>query len=1010
MSASANYPQIYQKFFQKCLLTRTPVERFEKYIAQLLSKFPIQSGPLCAELISPSLSSIVDPLHLQYIQRLAETDIVSIPDVLIALLRTSPSRAATSTSPAAHNSNDDTVESGSIREMLEQDILLVLANVAQTQKKLRSADTIWTAIKALSDWMEAVMAASGTSMLDESGGGGIANSSMGNEGKGRREALAELIIALGNNEDVLRILGEGGRKERKLMFQTSLSLFTQYIQVQNQPLGSRLESLFRQQQNQQSPQQGRGGPGRNGKGAGSGDETIDGMMMGLGDGDVAVGPVVWGRGAIFVWINGLLTGTPHVYDETIIGYLNSRYKDDRNNLLIDFITSVLDAISNAVLRNEPAVTLFLLRSFLTNKVPLLLARLSPSPMVASYVLSQSLLRTDASTLANLTPSSFDPYSHNTGANPDMFFNGLPIDLRQELLFACALHGVVSEGDIQEILGELPLGALPDAGKYEMDQLISQCSNDPDRIDKLLEEIEGIEGNSGAVVLAVVELMRNMCEQKETMPLRSICNFLTRKTSSLDVMLLFVKPAYILEPLCELLDTWRYDEDQGEYQPVYEEFGYILLLVLTLIHRYDLSLSDIISSPHRNIDSFVPQLILKGSSSQRIDNLESSDRHAQLGGWIKEIFEGEGISDGLMSSCRPQDFYRLVPTLFMQSVLACERGVLELDTLKEGFAYLLEPFLLPSLVGGLGWLANHLWESHDDISIPLQILHSLLIVPNISPEVAEVHRTAVSISSRQLQRVLRETVRRGTAGAQQALAEQIIATLHPYTIFKRTGAANKEELENWTQHSAGGGLLQSVSTMFQSLVSWSTGDINSTRPTTTYTHRLLLSAWKILGAKAVVKTIVGEVVKCRIPDTLPGYAEDLAVNMILSNIPGAGEDGGGRFGLLDALRAEEEDLRFGVDGIRAEVIRVLLKKIGMQMMPYSPIPQHASANGAGAGGSGHGAGGSGLDMAGGDAGGVNLDGVDLNMGDDGMAGLLGDGGLGDGDLMAGGLLEDVGGMI
>lgn len=54
----------------------------------------------------------------------------------------------------------------------------------------------------------------------------------------------------------------------------------------------------------------------------------------------------------------------------------------------------------------------------------------------------------------------------------------------------------------------------------------------------------------------------MCEQKETMPLRSICSFLARKTSSLDVMLLFVKPVYLLEPLCELLDTWRYEEDQG----------------------------------------------------------------------------------------------------------------------------------------------------------------------------------------------------------------------------------------------------------------------------------------------------------------------------------------------------------------------------------------------------------------------------------------------------------------
>lgn len=150
----------------------------------------------------------------------------------------------------------------------------------------------------------------------------------------------------------------------------------------------------------------------------------------------------------------------------------------------------------------------------------------------------------------------------------MLFNGdHPVDLRQELLFACALHGVVGEEDIQGILGELPLGALPMTGKYDLDELVASCTHDPDRVERLLEEIEGVEGNSGAVVKTIVEIMRGMCEQRETMPLRAVCGFLTRKTSSLDVVLLFVKPEYLLEPLCELLDTWRYEEDQSSF-PAY----------------------------------------------------------------------------------------------------------------------------------------------------------------------------------------------------------------------------------------------------------------------------------------------------------------------------------------------------------------------------------------------------------------------------------------------------------
>lgn len=218
-------------------------------------------------------------------QRLVEKDIVSLADVLVALLRTSSARSIASTSPAAN------LEGGGNREALETDLFLVLATVLRTRKP-KSPDLIWAAIQALSDWMEAIMAASGTGMLDDTNAEAV---DIPGSRKGRREALAEVVIALGGNEDVGRVLGEGGRRERRLTFQTSLSLFTQYIQVQNSGLAARMESLFRQNQ---SPRQGRAGTG----GAGDG-----GMMMGMGDGgDGAGGPIVWARGGLFVWLNALV--------------------------------------------------------------------------------------------------------------------------------------------------------------------------------------------------------------------------------------------------------------------------------------------------------------------------------------------------------------------------------------------------------------------------------------------------------------------------------------------------------------------------------------------------------------------------------------------------------------------------------------------------------------------------------------------------------------------------------
>jgi mediator of RNA polymerase II transcription subunit 5 len=121
--------------------------------------------------------------------------------------------------------------------------------------------------------------------------------------------------------------------------------------------------------------------------------------------------------------------------------------------------------------------------------------------------------------------------------------------------------------------------------------------------------------------------------------------------------------------------------KGEYAPVYDEFGAILLLVLAFVHRFGLTYYDIgISS-----DSFVAEYLEKGHLSIMIDDL-TPDQDRQLGGWLKGLFSpdsGEGVSDDLMSSCRPQDFYLLVPTLFNQLVLACSSEALTLDAVKSG---------------------------------------------------------------------------------------------------------------------------------------------------------------------------------------------------------------------------------------------------------------------------------------------------------------------------------------
>lgn len=81
-------------------------------------------------------------------------------------------------------------------------------------------------------------------------------------------------------------------------------------------------------------------------------------------------------------------------------------------------------------------------------------------------------------------------------------------------------------------------------------------------------------------------------------------------------------------------------------------------------------------------SFIMQLSERGHKSLGTDEL-TEDQNKYLAGWLRGLYDPEGISDELLSSCRPQDFYLLVPTIFSQTIFACSADVLPLDTVKAG---------------------------------------------------------------------------------------------------------------------------------------------------------------------------------------------------------------------------------------------------------------------------------------------------------------------------------------
>jgi mediator of RNA polymerase II transcription subunit 5 len=152
---------------------------------------------------------------------------------------------------------------------------------------------------------------------------------------------------------------------------------------------------------------------------------------------------------------------------------------------------------------ESAAFVFILRSFLSNKVPLLLSGpwLTIPPLEVNDWLQYALSRVDSGSLSNISASRADPLA-KSGRGADLF--ALPVDVRQEFLFACSLHNIFEESAIQAILGDLPSQAGASQKLHEQD-LIHMFQQDPDKIERHMEEIGTMDGNSGAVVKAVVQV-------------------------------------------------------------------------------------------------------------------------------------------------------------------------------------------------------------------------------------------------------------------------------------------------------------------------------------------------------------------------------------------------------------------------------------------------------------------------------------------------------------------------
>lgn len=274
-------------------------------------------------------------------------------------------------------------------------------------------------------------------------------------------------------------------------------------------------------------------------------EEISGFVVNL--------PPITSRAGLYVYLNAMLCARPCIDDTAILNHLNARYQSDSQSMLIDLIIASFDALANALQRHEPKTRITMYRSFIANKLPLLLTYLAsglyPSS-TADYCVQLALSRLDV--------HPFPPLSLDSEG-----FNDILRSSRKEFVSACQLHQLLSDGAAAATLAFAAATPTSRTARYAKETLVSQCTNNMRRVEELFSDVETMSGNAGAVCLALVEVLQNLCQTKDTMSLRTYCNVLSRQIGVADLMLQYVSLDTLLSPLCNVLNEWTHDQDQSK---------------------------------------------------------------------------------------------------------------------------------------------------------------------------------------------------------------------------------------------------------------------------------------------------------------------------------------------------------------------------------------------------------------------------------------------------------------
>ncbi|GAA6007017.1 hypothetical protein JCM11491_001479 [Sporobolomyces phaffii] len=230
-----------------------------------------------------------------------------------------------------------------------------------------------------------------------------------------------------------------------------------------------------------------------------------------------------------------------------------------------------------------------------------------------------------------------------------------------------------------------------------------ASHDGDEIKQVLAVLPVELSTQGVLSSSVCETMTAHAQSSDLDALSIFCDALIQDPATLEIVFVHEEPRKLLAPIRETLDSFDTAQDNFGESNLIERYGNLVVFIQVVVHRFELA--DNLGYHLGSSQSFLSSWIPSSSAAYTLSSLGEEGRTA-VAGFIAALF-GDGISDDLMHATNPRTLLRIAPTILKQSLVACQNGIVDLDSVKDALSYFLQELLSFTLPGVLQWLIGEI---------------------------------------------------------------------------------------------------------------------------------------------------------------------------------------------------------------------------------------------------------------------------------------------------------------